>query len=76
MEEGSIVNISSMSADQARENWAAYCAAKSGLNSLTRAATADLAPEIRVNAVAPGFVKTPARGRKTRKRLRVPSDDR
>ncbi len=64
MTEGSIVNISSMSADQARENRAAYCAAKSGLNGLTRAAAADLAPEIRVNAVAPGFVKTPLAGEK------------
>lgn len=57
-EGGSIVNISSMSAGQARENRGAYCAAKSGVNGLTRAAAADLAPEIRVNAIAPGFVKT------------------
>lgn len=59
MDGGSIVNISSMSAGQARENRAAYCAAKSGVEGLTRAAAADLAPEIRVNAIAPGFVKTP-----------------
>ncbi|ESP87103.1 SDR family NAD(P)-dependent oxidoreductase [Candidatus Halobonum tyrrellensis] len=64
MDEGSIVNISSMSADQAREERPAYCAAKSGLNGLTRAAAADLAPEVRVNAVAPGFVKTPLAGEK------------
>lgn len=64
MTEGSIVNISSMSAGQARENRAAYCAAKSGVNGLTRAAAADLAPDVRVNAVAPGFVKTPLAGEK------------
>ncbi|WP_330632989.1 SDR family NAD(P)-dependent oxidoreductase [Halocatena halophila] len=64
MDGGAIVNISSMSADQARENRPAYCAAKSGLNGLTRAAAADLAPDIRVNAVAPGFVKTPLAGDK------------
>lgn len=62
MEEGSIINISSMSSEQARENRPAYCAAKSGIDGLTRAAAADLAPEIRVNAIAPGFVKTPLAG--------------
>ncbi|EMA54444.1 SDR family NAD(P)-dependent oxidoreductase [Halococcus salifodinae] len=64
MTEGSIVNVSSMSAGQAREERPAYCAAKSGVNGLTRAAAADLAPEIRVNAIAPGFVKTPLAGEK------------
>ncbi|QLG29022.1 SDR family oxidoreductase [Halorarum halophilum] len=64
MTEGSIVNVSSMSAGQAREARAAYCAAKSGVDGLTRAAAADLAPDVRVNAVAPGFVKTPMAGPK------------
>ncbi|WP_283402031.1 SDR family oxidoreductase [Halorubrum sp. DM2] len=64
MDAGSIINISSMSADQAREARAAYCAAKSGVNGLTRAAAADLAPDIRVNAIAPGFVKTEMAGPK------------
>jgi NAD(P)-dependent dehydrogenase (short-subunit alcohol dehydrogenase family) len=59
MTSGSIINISSMSADQARENRTPYCAAKAGVNGFTRAAAADLAPEIRVNAIAPGFVRTP-----------------
>ncbi|CQR52719.1 MULTISPECIES: SDR family NAD(P)-dependent oxidoreductase [Haloferax] len=62
MESGSIVNISSMSARQAREERPAYCAAKSGVNGLTRAAAADLAPDVRVNAIEPGFVKTPLAG--------------
>jgi len=64
MEEGSIINISSMSADQAREARLSYCATKSGVNGLTRAAAADLAPDIRVNAIAPGFVKTEMAGSK------------
>lgn len=59
MDDGAIVNISSMSAGQAREERPAYCAAKSGVNGLTRSAAADLAPAIRVNAIEPGFVKTP-----------------
>lgn len=64
MNDGSIVNISSMSADQAREERPSYCAAKSGVNGLTRAAAADLAPDVRVNAIAPGFVKTEMAGAK------------
>lgn len=64
MNDGSIVNISSMSADQAREERPSYCAAKSGVNGLTRAAAADLAPDVRVNAIAPGFIKTEMAGAK------------
>jgi len=64
MEEGSIVNISSMSARQSREARAGYVSAKAGLNGLTRATSADLAPDIRVNAIAPGFVKTELAGPK------------
>lgn len=64
MNDGSIVNISSMSADQAREERPSYCAAKSGVNGLTRAAAADLGPDVRVNAIAPGFVKTEMAGAK------------
>jgi NAD(P)-dependent dehydrogenase (short-subunit alcohol dehydrogenase family) len=59
MDGGSIVNISSMSADLARARLMPYCAAKSGVNALTRCAARELAPEIRVNAIAPGFVMTP-----------------
>ncbi|MBV0926153.1 SDR family oxidoreductase [Halomicroarcula limicola] len=62
MDSGSIITISSMSAGQAREQRPAYCAAKSGVNGLTRAAAADLGPEVRVNAIEPGFVETPLAG--------------
>lgn len=60
MDSGSIINVSSMSADQARKNRISYCAAKAGVNGFTRAAAADAAPDIRINAIAPGFTKTPA----------------
>lgn len=62
MDRGSIINISSMSAEQAREQRPAYCAAKSDINGLTRAAAADLGPRVRVNAIEPGFVETPLAG--------------
>jgi NAD(P)-dependent dehydrogenase (short-subunit alcohol dehydrogenase family) len=57
---GSIVNISSLQALTGFEGWAAYAAAKGGINALTQQAARDLAPHgIRVNAVAPGTIMTP-----------------
>ena len=41
-----------------RGGWAAYCAAMGGVISLTRQMAVDLAPQVRVNAVAPGPVGT------------------
>ena len=59
MEEGSIVNISSLAASLSMANLPAYSAAKGGVEAFTRAAAKELSPEIRVNAIAPGFVITP-----------------
>lgn len=59
MDDGSVVNISSLAARLAVANAPAYSAAKGGVDSLTRAMATELAPEIRVNAIAPGFVITP-----------------
>jgi NAD(P)-dependent dehydrogenase (short-subunit alcohol dehydrogenase family) len=59
MDGGAIVNISSISDRLSRSELAPYLASKSGVDGLTRAAAKELAPEIRVNAVAPGFVWTP-----------------
>jgi meso-butanediol dehydrogenase / (S,S)-butanediol dehydrogenase / diacetyl reductase len=41
-----------------RGGWAAYCAAMGGVVNLTRQLALDLAPQVRVNAVAPGPVGT------------------
>lgn len=59
MDEGSIINISSIAADLGRSRLLPYCAAKSGVNALTRCVAKELAPTIQVNAIAPGFVMTP-----------------
>ncbi|WP_247000542.1 SDR family NAD(P)-dependent oxidoreductase [Halosolutus gelatinilyticus] len=56
---GSIINISSLSARLAMANLPAYSAAKGGVEAFTRASAKELAPEIRVNAIAPGFFITP-----------------
>ncbi|MFC4987553.1 SDR family NAD(P)-dependent oxidoreductase [Saliphagus infecundisoli] len=59
MEEGAIINISSLTARLAMADLPAYTAAKGGVEALTRASAKELAPEIRVNAIAPGFFITP-----------------
>jgi len=59
MDEGSIINISSMAARLAMADLPAYAAAKGGVESFTRASAKELAPDVRVNAIAPGFVITP-----------------
>ena len=57
---GAIVNMSSVQALAGFKGWAAYAAAKGGIDALTRQTAVDLAPmKIRVNAVAPGTIMTP-----------------
>jgi NAD(P)-dependent dehydrogenase (short-subunit alcohol dehydrogenase family) len=57
---GAIVNLSSVQSLTGFHGWAAYAAAKGGINALTQQAALDLAPHgIRVNAVAPGTIMTP-----------------
>jgi len=58
MDGGSIVTISSMTATLGLPNLAAYTAAKGGVEALTRAAATELGPDVRVNAIAPGFFLT------------------
>lgn len=55
---GSIVNISSVAGITAKGSSIAYCASKAAVNNLTVALARVLAPKVRVNAVAPGFVDT------------------
>lgn len=56
---GSIINMTSILGIVGLQGAVAYCAAKGGVSNLTRAAAQDLASlGIRVNAIAPGFIKT------------------
>lgn len=56
---GSIINISSIQSTKVDPGSTAYCTAKGAVDQLTRALAVDLAPYgIRVNGIAPGFVRT------------------
>lgn len=56
---GSIINISSMAAQYGIPKVIAYSASKTAIDGMTRAMAVELAQfGIRVNAVAPGFIKT------------------
>lgn len=58
-QQGAIVNISSMAAQYGIPKVIAYSAAKTGIEGMTRAMATELSPlGIRVNCVAPGFIKT------------------
>lgn len=59
---GSVVNIASTMGWQADRGYAAYGTAKGALAHLTRLLAADLAPKVRVNAIAPGAIVTDALG--------------
>lgn len=54
--DGSIVNVSSVAGIRAIGSSIPYCASKAALNNLTISLARALAPKIRVNAVAPGFI--------------------
>jgi len=59
---GSIINIASTLGWLVDRGYAAYGTAKGALAHLTRLLAADLAPKIRVNAIAPGAIVTDALG--------------
>jgi 3-oxoacyl-[acyl-carrier protein] reductase len=56
---GAVVNTASIAALGGRSSSMAYGASKAGLINLTRTLALALAPDVRVNGVAPGLVRTP-----------------
>ncbi|WP_067433079.1 SDR family oxidoreductase [Nocardioides jensenii] len=59
---GSIVNISSISAQRPSPGTAAYGAAKAGVDSLTKSLGMEWGPKVRVNAINVGLCRTPQTG--------------
>ena len=62
---GSIVNITDANENNPKKNYIIYNLTKSGLVSLTRSLAVDLAPNVRVNAVAPGAILWPEDGQES-----------
>jgi NAD(P)-dependent dehydrogenase (short-subunit alcohol dehydrogenase family) len=56
---GSIVNLVDWAAERPYRNFLPYCVSKAGLICLTKGLARELAPSVRVNAVAPGPVLLP-----------------
>jgi NAD(P)-dependent dehydrogenase (short-subunit alcohol dehydrogenase family) len=54
----SIVNIAGIAASRPTRGEGPYAAAKAGVVALTRTAALEYAPEVRVNAVSPGYIAT------------------
>jgi pteridine reductase len=57
--QGAIVNIADIHAERPLKNFVVYSIAKAGLIGMTRSLARELAPEVRVNAVAPGPILWP-----------------
>ena len=56
---GFIINITDINVNRALINHSIYLAAKSGLQTITQSLAKELAPDIRVNAIAPGAILEP-----------------
>ena len=56
---GCIVNITDMHVERPKKGYIVYSVAKAGLVTLTRSLAHEMAPDVRVNAVAPGQVMWP-----------------
>ncbi|WP_295802137.1 pteridine reductase [uncultured Microbulbifer sp.] len=56
---GSIVNLADIHGDKPMPQHTVYCAAKAGLVMLSKSLARELAPAVRVNAVAPGAILWP-----------------
>jgi NAD(P)-dependent dehydrogenase (short-subunit alcohol dehydrogenase family) len=68
---GLIVNITDLSAFQTWPQYAHHAASKAGLVALTKVMAAELAPHVRVNAIAPGTVLLPEGASEQKRRWAV-----
>ena len=68
---GAIVSVASQAAKRGTPEVSIYSATKAGVLGMTRSLAVELAPQIRVNAVCPGIVKTDMMSRHYRKMMAI-----
>jgi len=71
---GRIINIASTRALQSEPNTTAYSASKGGILALTHSLAASLGPEIKVNAISPGWIDVSADKKRSLARQEVLSE--
>ncbi len=59
---GTVVNMCDIHASRPLKDHSVYCMAKAGLVMMTHSLANELAPEIRVNGIAPGAIEWPSNG--------------
>ena len=59
---GCVINISDSEVDSGIPEYSLYAAAKAALESLTKSLAKELAPKVRINAIAPGIILWPEDG--------------
>ena len=62
-QQGCIVNLTDLHGTDPMRDHAVYSAAKAALEMITRSLALELAPKVRVNAVAPGAILWPEQGK-------------
>ncbi|GAB3181720.1 SDR family oxidoreductase [Telluribacter humicola] len=73
---GSIINMSSTRAFMSEADTEAYSATKGGISSLTHALAVSLGPEVRVNAISPGWIEVSSiRKSSEAKQVRLTDED-
>ena len=68
---GSIINLIDIHATRPLRDHMVYCTAKAALVMLTRSLARELAPDVRVNGIAPGAVMWPEHGMDEERQTRI-----
>ncbi|HEY6452259.1 MAG TPA: SDR family oxidoreductase, partial [Steroidobacteraceae bacterium] len=68
---GALINIVDIHGLRPLRDYAVYCTAKAGMIMLTRSLARELAPEVRVNGIAPGAILWPEAGMDEERKTRI-----